>query len=664
MSDSEFIPRAVIDRSDEQRAIQLARERALIVEANAGAAKTTTLALRIAQALARGAARDHLLALTYTEPAVQALRAALHKIGVPARVANPLDIRTFDNFSAACLARLEPTGMIQYRTPEQLRPHVLRAIGRAQESTEERHPEELLFEGTGEARVEGLLRAFALLKGTLRLRMDAHESRLTPQLAEDLGFDYATLRIFRSFETLRRGVHPDRPEFRAPGDATYDLALLVLDEDFGLETAQEVLGRELGLVVLDEMHDTNRAMFSVLAKLMECNPRAAFVGVGDRDQVIHSSAGADAAFMGEAFRTGIGPFRRLPLTASYRFGKRLAAVAGALANKPYQSRATGETEVTVVACDGGKSMCSGLVEFIRRARARPGKEGDAWPAVLIRHAHQSIDIENRFLNDGIDYRTAGFRSYLHRPEILLVRGLVAHARGEFEAFESEETRAAVLRALFLFSASHVDSAELAHLGQAEVQRRTIAEVARAPAGARAFIENHVLRNAAPEVRQSFLAALAIAKQDDARAFAEQFAAALSPARLARRVLVNEDDVASVEANVVRLMRSALDTTDVGSFFRVTNAWDARLARMDGRSGVVLSSIEAAKGLEFDDVFLPGMNRGEFASDGDSVESRNMLYVGMTRARRSLTIFFDADRPSRYLVDLGLLADIAAAAPAR
>ena len=54
MSDPAFQP-THITPSAEQLAIQLLKTRLLLVEANAGAAKTTTLALRIAQALQRGA---------------------------------------------------------------------------------------------------------------------------------------------------------------------------------------------------------------------------------------------------------------------------------------------------------------------------------------------------------------------------------------------------------------------------------------------------------------------------------------------------------------------------------------------------------------------------------------------------------------------------------
>jgi DNA helicase-2/ATP-dependent DNA helicase PcrA len=75
MSDERFVPKGIVPTA-EQLAIQLGRHKRVIVEANAGAAKTSTLALRLAQALARGAEPERILALTYTDAAVLAHRLA------------------------------------------------------------------------------------------------------------------------------------------------------------------------------------------------------------------------------------------------------------------------------------------------------------------------------------------------------------------------------------------------------------------------------------------------------------------------------------------------------------------------------------------------------------------------------------------------------------
>ena len=140
-----FAPKGMAPTA-EQRAIQLARKPHLIIEANAGAAKTTTLALRLAQALLRGADPQRVRVLTYTAAAVQAFAEAMARIGLSAEVRRQVRVQTFDAFCAERLLALEGTAVTRLDHPEQLRPHVLQAIERVMLNPDERHSDEFAVE--------------------------------------------------------------------------------------------------------------------------------------------------------------------------------------------------------------------------------------------------------------------------------------------------------------------------------------------------------------------------------------------------------------------------------------------------------------------------------------------------------------------------------------
>lgn len=80
---------------------------------------------------------------------------------------------------------------------------------------------------------------------------------------------------------------------------------------------------------------------------------------------------------------------------------------------------------------------------------------------------------------------------------------------------------------------------------------------------------------------------------------------------------------------------------------------------DERRGVHLLTYHAAKGLEFEAVFLPRLEERELPAkqaktDAQVAEERRLLYVGITRAKRELVVTW-VKKPSRFLEELGVTA---------
>jgi DNA helicase II / ATP-dependent DNA helicase PcrA len=103
-----------------------------------------------------------------------------------------------------------------------------------------------------------------------------------------------------------------------------------------------------------------------------------------------------------------------------------------------------------------------------------------------------------------------------------------------------------------------------------------------------------------------------------------------------------------QADLARLVRLAASFD--GTCGEFASSLQERFGASAGR-GVHLLTLHRAKGLEFDAVFIPRVEEGDLPiRRGDVDEERRLLYVGITRARRHLTITWSG-KPSRFLREL-------------
>ena len=644
----------------EQLAIQTASARSLLIEANAGAAKTTTLALRMAESWQRGTAPDAFLALAHTDTACGALQAALKKIGVPAPVRQRMRIATFEQFCTQLLAdpgaRAMPVPVLA--TPEQLRPHVWQAVQLVETSSSAQHGRwqgALQLPSQGDSGfVEEFLAVAARLKGTLadeRLREDGDGPRATPAYAEALGVDFTLWCVFLASERLRRGALADEVLFRGPHDATYDLARALHQGAAPADYARWPL--QVRSVCVDEMHDMNQATFTVLAALLN-STFSLFCGVGDRDQVLFGRSGADARFLQEAVQQATGrAVLRLPLTPSHRFGRRLAAKVARLAAKPYASAAAHDTGVSLQVYDDSTQCVQLVLDELAHWRASAPRARMDQFAVLLRHPHLSVGLENAFIAAGIPYTLSGFDSYLLRPEVLLVRGLLAVASDNFDSVAEPRTRTALVQALVFFCGARLVVAGREDEAQEALLADAIRSVSDNPLFLQHFFQNQILPNVDAATRRRLRAGVAAARQPAAPGMLQSVLDALDISAFIHGALVSRQRRQEALGNIAGLCEAARGFASVHDYFMHLNHAEQRQAALRGPASLVLAPIAEAKGLEFEHVVVPYLEQGVFpAPQSVPGEEQNTLYVAMTRARRQLTLLAHRTRPGRFVKQLG------------
>jgi len=663
----------------QQEAVLSSRERFNLVHGNAGSAKSTTLALKVIDALAQGQRPEAILALTYSEAAVAALRQRLAWLRMPAEAIRRLRIQTFDELCQQQLTALEgPTHRLAHANRE-VHDTVMQAIGNARLRAEQRgHLDAFAIAGEGGLLVPVLLHLFARLKGTLALAQMGNEFVLTPASAADAGADYTSLAVLQAYERLRNGDsadiaddgHGDRqvwrdslaPRFRLADDACFDMACVLTADDPIYDAESHPLQLGIELLLVDEGHDLNRAMFTVLQALALRNPLRQLYVVGDVDQVVHSDSGADAGFMGDEFTRGIGPARTLRLDTGHRFGAALADALGRHAAKPYAVAPDKHTDIEILKVANPKAL-AGLIDGAFRRAAASGKAPSL--AVLLRHPGAAVQLENALALRGYSTETYGFEPFARRAEILFLRSLVAWATDRLDSLANAPL-AQVVQALSEFSGCMSDpqvkdrlrrsgpgSARFDNLGA--LREHVLGDVKQFPARGSERDRSAIINFA----DGAAMAAL--------RRFVEGVRAGIAPrelerllhdsgvAGLARRAFVFDEQVDDAIASMRDFARSAAEFDRLDAWLEQMAARDADASRGKARGAQVLRlySIAAAKGLEFDHVVLPDVEAGRF--DAVKQEERNLFYVAASRARKKLSISF-GQRPSALLAAFGRESD--------
>ncbi len=418
-------------------------------------------------------------------------------------------------------------------------------------------------------------------------------------------------------------------------------------------------------LLIDEYQDSNRAQYRLLKALT--GARGAFTAVGDDDQSIYGWRGAEPGNLAELGRD-FPALRVVKLEQNYRCSRRILRAANALiAHNPHEVPKTLWSElpegspIRVLSCEDAESEAARVAGDVWQ---RGGTDsGGSWSdcAILYRGNHQSRVLEKALRAGGIPYHLSGGQSFFERTEVrdlLAWLRLLVNPRDDAAFLRAVSAPRREVGAQTLEKLGHLAGSRGTSLALASAQLPVLAELpARAAAALAGF--GDVVRDLRSVLERDGLVALAgaLANRTGYRAALEQ----ASDKRMRTRRIANVEEF--VEWLVAQGQRGRGDgLAQLMSQLALLDFGE----REDAGNRVRLMTLHGAKGLEFRHVFIVGLEDGLLPHDaaidaGSLEEERRLFYVGLTRARETLTLSHARfrsrfgeryrARPSRFLDEL-------------
>ena len=445
-----------------------------------------------------------------------------------------------------------------------------------------------------------------------------------------------------------------------------DLILLptrILTQD---ETARAHWQDRIRYLLVDEYQDSNGAQYRLLQVLLQ--QRQNLTAVGDDDQSIYSWRGAAADNL-HRLAQDFPTLKVIKLEQNYRSTARILRAANAviaqnehLFEKRLWSELGEGERIQVHACADESDEAERIANAILRDRfQRDGEYRDY--AILYRSNHQSRALEAALRAARIPYQVSGGISFFERAEI---KDFLAYCR----LIQNPDDDPALLRAVNT-PRRGIGSQSLERLGQlARAQGQSLfasifAEDLELPARSRAALEEFAnwINQKNDELQRSD-DLLAVLQGIPEEIGYWQYLLDEGDERSARRRWENLQELLDWMGHLLAQEEGPKDLAELLQRLMLLNMLERE--EEEDRDVLRLSTLHAAKGLEFPQVFLVGLEEEllphrNSESPEQIAEERRLFYVGMTRARFRLQLSFCRSRkrygetlnpePSRFLAEI-------------
>ncbi len=621
--------------NEAQKQAVLHKDGPLLIVAGAGAGKTKTITHRIAQLIESGVPARSILAVTFTNKAAGEMRERVALL-LPGRPGGFPLVTTFHSLGVRLLREFHkeagvPRGFSIWDQDDSTRAvkNILKQLG-----TEEWTPRQILSAISREKGAGKLARDYRERAGNRREQMVALVwERYEKTLAEESSLDFDDL-LARSLLLLR--------------ESPQTLSLLQ---------------NRWRYLTIDEYQDTNNLQYEI-ARLLAGEQRN-ICAVGDIDQNIYQWRGADIANL-LSFEKTFPNTKVVLLEQNYRSTRTILAAANAVIAKNvnripknlFSENDTGEP-ITIYDAMNERDEAWFVVEQSARLMYKKIPANEI--AVLYRENAMSRVLEEAFLHAGLPYRVLGTR-FFERKEVKDVLSYLRAALNPKSKSDFARIVAVPPRGIGKVTLDKMVAGE--SLGAAGVKvakfQESLAKIRHAvntlPASeaVRSCIEESGIQKMFGGGGAAKTAGGGSPDSSQSEEFRERQGNVRELANLAAKY-ENDEPPSGIE----RLLEEAALQSE-----------QDELALAKDKGGVSLMTAHAAKGLEFDAVFIVGLEQGLFpslrnddppAGGRDPEEERRLFYVAITRARKHLFLSYAHERarygsreiatPSEFLSDI-------------
>ncbi len=622
--------------NDQQKLIAMDTEGAKLVTAGAGSGKTRLLTHRICYLIdEKGVSPSHILAITFTNKATNEMKERIAQM-IP--YSQGITIRTFHSLCASILR-------------ENI--HKLDGFDSKFSVYDDSDSDKLLKKVIKELAVsEDVAKKCAYhISKAKNLGLDPDEYRKENKFEKDID---SICKVYAEYQRqLQNNNSLDFDDLLLK-----TLALFYISPDT-LKYYQE----KFQYIHVDEFQDTNLVQYKIL-KLIADKYKNIFV-VGDEDQCIYCWRGANIENINSFVRDFDAKIYKLE--QNYRSTKKIISVANRLIKNNYSR--IDKTLFTENPDGEDITYYEGYneneeAEYVARAIYRLHTDGVLLNqiGVLMRVSALSRLMEEKLLNYNIPYKVSGIFKFFERME---VKNILAY----LTMIVNPKDNSSILR-IINFPKRGIGQATIDKLlVMSEESRMSLVDL----------IENYRTLDISSTIKNK-IADLGDLITDLKNAYETKDLYEFVQYVVDRTEIKNvfntdsEEDIDRI-MNIDQLLQSVKsyehlnDDANLIDYLESVTLQNTLDEEDDNELSVAISTVHASKGLEFDYVFIIGLEEGKFplsrAMDSmeELEEERRLMYVAVTRARKKLYITRAKQRymygkteyqsPSRFVKEMGL-----------